>query len=131
MPHYSQFIDGDVFRYSEKDEDEREAYTIGKPYANRKYANDLTVSSILELSKRDIFNDLSFTLFGDGDLFEQTTAPLRSFANVTIERRFLSQAEIADVHKGFGVFLTPTRWMLKAYRGTRQCRQASCRSRLM
>ncbi|MDW9371002.1 methyltransferase domain-containing protein [Sinorhizobium meliloti] len=103
------FIDGDVFRYSDKNENERKRILSVRPYANRKYANDLTVSSILELSKRDIFNDLSFTLFGDGDLFEQTTAPLRSFSNVTIERRFLSQAEIAEVHKGFGVFLTPTR----------------------
>lgn len=103
------FIDSDMFEYEQKDEADRGKILSIRPYASRKYANDLTVSAILELSKRDIFDNLTFCLYGDGDLFEQTTAPLKSFGNVRIERRFLTQAEIAEIHKDFGIFLTPTR----------------------
>ncbi|MET4690762.1 glycosyltransferase involved in cell wall biosynthesis/SAM-dependent methyltransferase [Sinorhizobium fredii] len=103
------FIDQGIFQYQEKcDEQIRNILSI-RPYANRIYANDLTVSAILELSKREIFNKLSFCLYGDGELFEETTAPLMSFGNVKITRQFLSQSEIAEVHKGFGIFLSPTR----------------------
>jgi glycosyltransferase involved in cell wall biosynthesis len=35
--------------------------------------------------------------------------PLRSFSNVYIERRFLTQAEIAALHREYGIFLCPTR----------------------
>jgi glycosyltransferase involved in cell wall biosynthesis len=49
-------------------------------------------------------------MIGDGKLFEETLAPLRHFENVKIERRFLTQPEIAQLHKEYGVFLCPTRW---------------------
>ena len=35
--------------------------------------------------------------------------PLRPFSNVVIERRFLTQQEIARLHKDYGAFLCPSR----------------------
>lgn len=103
------FIDNTVFNYEKKDASARKRVLSVRPYASRKYANDLTVSAILELSKRPCFKDMEFGLYGDGDLFDSVTEPLQQFDNVRLEKRFLSQEKIAELHKEFGVFLTPTR----------------------
>lgn len=102
-------IDTDLFSYEEKDPEQRKNILSIRPYAFPKYANDLSVKAILELSKKPWFRDLKFRLVGDGVLFDQILEPLHNFENVHIERRFLSQNEIADLHKEYGVFLTPTR----------------------
>lgn len=102
-------IDGDTFTYQPKPAEQRGKILSIRPYASRKYANDLSVAAILELSKRDVFQHLEFHLAGDGDLFETLTAPLKTFANVTLHRGFMSHSEIATLHKDYGVFLTPTR----------------------
>jgi len=52
---------------------------------------------------------LEFAFVGDGVLFDMTLEPLKSLANVKIEKRFLKQSDIAKLHKEYGVFLTPTR----------------------
>lgn len=48
-------------------------------------------------------------MIGDGPLFEETLAPLRQYSNVQIQRGYLKQAEIAELHKEYGVFLCPSR----------------------
>jgi glycosyltransferase involved in cell wall biosynthesis len=63
----------------------------------------------MALAKRPFFQELEFRMIGDGKLFDETLAPLRQFDNVKIERRFLTQQEIAQLHKEYGVFLVPTR----------------------
>lgn len=103
------YIDGEAFPYHQKTADHRRKLLSIRPYASRKYANDLTIKAILELSKRDFFHNLEIALYGDGDLFEQITSPLKGFANVKLHRRFLSHREIAALHKDYGIFLTPTR----------------------
>jgi glycosyltransferase involved in cell wall biosynthesis len=62
------------------------------------------------LSNEPFFNELEFRLIGDGALFEETVAPLRDYPNITVERRFLTQNEIAALHKEYGIFLCPSRW---------------------
>lgn len=47
------FVDKNVFPYSAKTQDHRKRLLSIRPYASRKYANDMTVNAILELSKRD------------------------------------------------------------------------------
>ncbi len=103
------FIDGELFPYRQKSPDQRRKLLSIRPYASRKYANDLTVKAILELSKRDFFSDLEIALYGDGELFEEITNPLKDFPNVKLHRRFLSHREISELHKEYGVFLSPTR----------------------
>ncbi|WP_409523340.1 glycosyltransferase [Nitrincola sp. MINF-07-Sa-05] len=102
-------VDTDLFFYIEKTPEQRKRILSIRPYASRKYANDLSVNAVLELSKEPFFNDLEFRFIGDGALFDETLLPLRKFSNVTIERGFLAQTDIAKLHKEYGVFLCPTR----------------------
>src|SRR5690606_37063715 len=102
-------INTDLFKYQEKDPELRKKILSIRPYASRVYANDLTVKCILELSKEPFFDELEFRIIGDGKLFDETVEPIRKFDNVIIEKKFLSQQEIAELHKQYGVFLCPSR----------------------
>lgn len=102
-------IDAKLFNYIEKSPEERFKILSIRPYASRKYANDLSAAAVLELSKRPYFDRLSFSFYGEGKLFDETVKPLRKFSNVSINKCFLEQKEIAKLHKEFGVFLCPTR----------------------
>ena len=103
-------IDEQLFPYTAKTAEDRVRILSIRPYASHKYANDQTVAAILELSRRPYFDRLSFTLRGEGSLFETTVRPLRRFENVSVERGFLRQEEIAALHGTHGVFLAPTRF---------------------
>ena len=102
-------INTSLFNYIEKSDKQRKKILSIRPFASNKYANDLTVKAILRLSKKKIFKELEFLIIGDGKLFDKILEPLRDFANVTIQRGFLSHSEIAELHKEYGVFLSPTR----------------------
>jgi len=111
--HYSILhnpINTELFSYREKDAGQRKRILSIRTFSTRKYANDLSVDAILALKDKPYFKELEFRLIGDGDLFEETTAPLNGLPNVLLERRFLSQPEIAELQKNYGVFLIPTRW---------------------
>ena len=103
-------IDTDTFNYVEKDAEQRKKIFSCRPFASHQYANDLSVKAILALSKRKEFSDMKFYIAGSGDLFKETTAPLRRIKNVTFENRFLTHTEIAAAHKAYGICLIPTRW---------------------
>ena len=102
-------INTELFSYQEKPVEQRKKVLSIRPYASAKYANDLSVKAIQRLSQEPWFNELEFRMIGDGPLFEETLAPLREFRNVYIEQRFLNQAEIASLHREYGIFLCPTR----------------------
>ena len=102
-------INTTIFNYVEKPDSQRVKILTIRPFASRKYANDLTAEAILYLSKKEIFKELEFLIVGDGKLFDEILEPLHKFENVTIQRGFLSHSEIADLHKQYGVFLSPTR----------------------
>lgn len=103
------YVDSNIFKYSKKGQEQRLKLLSIRPYSNRKYANDLTVNAILELSKRDFFCELDICIVGDGVLFEELTKPLSLFKNVVLIQSFMTHREIAQLHKDYGVFLTPTR----------------------
>lgn len=102
-------IDHKLFPYIEKNPEQRFKILSIRPYASRKYANDLSVKAVLELAKRPIFDRLEFAFYGEGRFFEETLEPLRKFHNVHIHESFLKQDEIAALHKEYGIFLCPTR----------------------
>lgn len=105
----SNFIDGDLFRYQEKDPALRHRVLSIRPFASPVYANDLTVAAIVRLSREPFFDQMQFRIIGDGVLFDDIVAPLRDFPNVQVERGFLTQREIAALHRDYGVFLVPSR----------------------
>lgn len=102
-------IDTDVFSYQPKPAEQRRKVLSIRPYASAKYANDLSVKAIQLLAAKPWFQNMEFRMIGDGPLFDTLLEPLRQYGNVIIERRFLKQAEIAALHKEYGVFLSPTR----------------------
>lgn len=103
------YVDEGVFPYVEKSPSMRTKVLSIRPFASRKYANDLSVKAILELSRRQCFGEMEFCIVGDGDLFEQIVEPLRAFDNVKLEKRFLRHQEVSALHREYGIFLTPTR----------------------
>lgn len=102
-------IDTNIFTFIKKNPEQRKRILSIRPYASRVYGNDLMVKAIIELSKRNFFDDLYFKIVGDGILFEETVAPLRDYRNVEICKGFMSQHEIANLHKSYGIFLCPSR----------------------
>lgn len=111
VPHeiIHNYIDPNVFPYVKKSAADRLRLLSIRPFASRKYANDLTVKALLSISGEPWFKELSITIAGDGELFEEVTKPLAGMPNVTLAKRFLTHPEIAQLHRQHGVFLTPTR----------------------
>ena len=102
-------IDTDLFPYRSKVADDALRVLSIRPYDSPTYGNDMAVAAVLALQAHARFAEMRFTFIGDGPLFAETLAPLRALSNVTIERRFLRQEEIAALHGTHGVFLVPTR----------------------
>lgn len=102
-------IDDKIFKYIEKAPNQRLNIISIRPYASKKYANDITVKAILELKKEPFFNELTFNLYGDGKLFNKVTKPLEGINNVKLHKKFLNQKEISEIHKKNGIILIPTR----------------------
>lgn len=103
------YIDNQTFAYRNKPVSQRFKILSIRPFANKTYANDLTVNTILELSKRPNFNKFDIAIYGDGQLFDEVTEPLQKFSNVKLHKQFLTHSQIANLHKDYGIFLVPTR----------------------
>lgn len=103
------YIDENIFKYQEKSENLRTKILTIRPYHSRTYANDMAVKAVQILSTKPFFKDLEFCFVGDGELFDDTTEPLKEFSNVKIEKKFLTQKEIKSYHDNYGIFLCPTR----------------------
>lgn len=102
-------IDTHLFTYTPKPDEQRHAILSIRPHDSPTYGNDLAVRVVLSLSERAGFERYRFRFIGDGSLFDETLGPIRRFGNVAIERRFLTQPEIAEQHRSHGIFLVPTR----------------------
>ncbi|TDL78954.1 glycosyltransferase family 4 protein [Peribacillus frigoritolerans] len=102
-------IDDELFNYVEKTEEQRKRILTIRPFASRTYANDLTVKAILALKDKPFFEELTFDIYGQGPLWNETVEPIRGIPNVHLHNYFLSQTEIAEQHKSHGVFLSPSR----------------------
>lgn len=103
------YINSQKFVYSPKPDVQRKRILSIRPYVSSVYANDLAVKAVLELANRPIFSELEFLFIGDGPLFDETLSGIKHFSNVKIEKGFIPQDKIAELHKDYGVFLVPTR----------------------
>lgn len=105
------YINEHIFNFEPKKEDLRKKVVIIRKYDNLStYSIDIAVKAILELSKRDCFQDMEFSIYGDGEYHEVLLAPLRKFKNVKIYKKFLTHDEISNVHKKNGIGLFATRY---------------------
>ncbi|PCF84893.1 glycosyltransferase family 4 protein [Staphylococcus delphini] len=110
--HYTiipNIVDADIFPYHTKQREDRFHILTIRPFTAKNYANDLTVKVIQLLAKQRYFKQLTFSIYGDGPLFEELTAPLQKYANVHLNRQFVPQHEITDIHRQHGIYLGPTR----------------------
>lgn len=80
-----------------------------RPFASKKYANDIAIKAILELSKAPSFTEYRIDIYGDGAYFDNETKPLREFSNITLHKEFISHDRINEIHDQYGIFLCPTR----------------------
>ncbi|MGG0175256.1 glycosyltransferase family 4 protein [Gottfriedia acidiceleris] len=102
-------INTDLFTYIPKSSEQRKKILLIRPFVSRKYANDIAVKSIIELSKHKEFNDMEFCIYGKGKYYKKLTKKLANFPNVICNNKFLKQNDISNLHKEFGIFLCPTR----------------------
>lgn len=103
------YIDSTIFEYQKKSPEQVKNILLIRSFANKKYANDISIKIIQELKKKPYFNDLHFTIYGDGKFFNKLTKKIRNLKNVDIHHKFITQKEIAQIQKNHGVFLCPTR----------------------
>ena len=109
------FIDEKQFPYVKKDDELRKKVFILRKFDNlNTYSIDIDVRVILELSHRDFFDDMEFSIYGDGDLHEKLLEPIKDFKNVHIYKKFLSHEEIKNMHKENGIGLFATRFDTQA-----------------
>jgi glycosyltransferase involved in cell wall biosynthesis len=103
------FVNGEFFRYVEKGPEMRKRILLIRSFNSAKYANDIAVAAIAQLRHEYVgFDQLQFTIVGEGALWEALTARIK-FPNVTLVNRSLDHEEIRQLHREHGVFLCPTR----------------------
>lgn len=102
-------VDENIFNFMSKSKEDRKKILTIRPFASRKYANDLTVKALLKLSKEDFFKEMEVSIYGKGSMFNEILKPLRKFENIKIYEKFLTQEEITNEHKKHGIFMCPTR----------------------
>lgn len=103
-------IESELFTYQKKDDEDRLKVFSIRPYDNNNYAADLIVQTVLELSEKHYFNELSFHIQGFGTTFKSKTLVIKHFSNVTLSEGVLTRPEISMLHKQYGVALIPTRF---------------------
>lgn len=81
-----------------------------RPFESYNYGADIMEKTILELSKSPIFEDITFTICGDGSRHEEFTSSLSGFKNVKIRKRFFSKEEMIALFQEHGLSLIPTRF---------------------
>ncbi len=102
-------IDTELFSYEKKDPAQRFNIMSVKSFSTLTYANDITQKAIEILSSEKEFSQMTFDLYGDGERFETDTANLKKFSNVHLHRGFLTQMQIAQLHKTHGIYIATTR----------------------
>lgn len=104
-------INEKIFNYIPKNPEQRKKIYFLRRFDNiDKYAIDVNVRTILALSKRKIFNDLEFNIYGIGNYYNELVNPIKKFHNVHLYPKFLNHEEIAKIHKENGIALFATRY---------------------
>ena len=102
-------IDTNLFKFTDKPVELRKKILMIRSFNSSKYANDISMEAILQLSKKPYFNDLEFTIYGKGVHWEKLTSKIAHLKNIKLVNKLVPQSEIPDLHRLHGVFLCPTR----------------------
>ncbi|OFN74842.1 glycosyltransferase family 4 protein [Corynebacterium sp. HMSC074E01] len=102
-------IDGKIFSYEEKDADQRFKILWVRSAHAFNYGADIAAEVLRSLKETIYWDKLQITIVGDGEYFSEFDE-FREEPNVRVQRGFISQKEIADLHKEHGLFLVPSRF---------------------
>lgn len=102
-------IDTNLFKFNEKAIELRKKILMIRSFNSSKYANDISIDAILQLSKKPYFNELEFTIYGKGVHWKKLTSKIAHLKNIKLVNKLLPQSEIPDLHRQHGIFLCPTR----------------------
>ena len=98
------------FPYREKTAEDRKKIMVLRKFDNIcQHSVDQVVLAISALSRKPFFSELEFNLYGDGNFYEELTAPLHRFPNVHLHRTFVPNNEIQNIHAEHGILLIPSR----------------------
>ena len=104
-------IDSNTFHFHKKSaEDRKKIFFIRRFDDCNKYAIDINVKTILELSRRECFENMEFNIYGTGNVYEKLVAPLKQFSNVKLYKQFFTHSEISKIHSENGIAFFPTRY---------------------
>lgn len=102
-------IDNNLFNYEAKKPEHRFKILWVRTASKWNYGADLAAALLRRLKGTELWDQIEVTIVGDGEYFSYFDQFLED-ENVDIHRGFLSQYEIAELHKQHGIFLIPSRW---------------------
>ena len=106
----NNIIDEDLFPYTERNPELRKKILVVRKFDNiSQHSIDQVVLSILELSRRKIFADLEFDIYGDGNYYDELVKPLRKFDNVHLIRKFVPNEKLNEIYSKHGIMMLPSR----------------------
>ncbi|MDJ0316226.1 glycosyltransferase family 4 protein [Arthrobacter antibioticus] len=103
------FIDTKLFSFVPKDINQRYNLLWVRSADARKYGNDLAIGCLRILQRSKYWHILKITIIGNGKYFHEFQDAFVNQSNVSIQQKFVSQEEIAALHKTNGIFLVPSR----------------------
>lgn len=106
----NNIIDEELFPYTKRTAEQRKKILVVRKFDNIcQHSIDQIVLALLELSHREIFNDLEFSIYGDGNFYETLVEPIKDFKNVRLIRSFIPNEKLNDIYKEYGIILLPSR----------------------
>lgn len=102
-------IDNNLFTYEEKHPDQRFKLLWLRTASKWNYGADLAAELLRRLKETPLWDQVEVTIIGDGEFFSYFDQ-FSDDKNVRIHRGYVSQYEIARLHKQHGLFLVPSRW---------------------
>lgn len=102
-------IDTELFEYIPKDAEQRFNFLWVRNARAWNYGADLAAEILARFRESKWWPKMKVTIVGDGKYFQHFDQ-FSNDSNVEIIRRYVSQQEIAGLHKEHGVFLVPSRF---------------------
>lgn len=106
----NNIISEKLFPYKPRNPEDRKKILLVRKFDNIcQHSIDQVVLCIRELSRRKIFDDLQFDIYGDGNYYDELVAPIKEFKNVHLHRKFLPNEQLNKVYENHGIMLLPSR----------------------
>ncbi|PRQ10310.1 glycosyl transferase [Corynebacterium sp. 13CS0277] len=102
-------IDENVFRYAEKNPEDRFKILWVRSATATWYGADIAAEVLSKLLAGPFGDRITATIIGDGQYFHLFEDAFNDDPRVDVQRRFANQEEIAQLHREHGLFLVPTR----------------------